>query len=76
MGPAMTYHETWKCIAAAIGRSERWCRMMAGRAEDPLPVFKFCGTIRIEDAELHAWVARQRKPMRTRPVAEALRLIA
>jgi len=75
----MTYFETWKCIAAAIGRSERWCRMMGQRPEDPLPVWKFCGTIRIEKSDLDVWIARQRKPMLLRPVAEAvegLRLIA
>ena len=28
--------ETWKGIATALGRSERWCRYMARRAGDPL----------------------------------------
>jgi hypothetical protein len=32
--------ETWKGIATALGRSERWCRYMARRGADPLPVFK------------------------------------
>ena len=30
--------ETWKGIATALGRSERWCRYMARRTADPLPV--------------------------------------
>ena len=35
--------ETWKGIATALGRSERWCRYMARKAGDPLPVFKVGG---------------------------------
>ena len=35
--------ETWKGIATALGRSERWCRYMARRGSDPLPVFKVGG---------------------------------
>ena len=68
--------ETWKCIGAVIGRSERWCRLMAQRPDDPLPVYKFCGTIRIDPADLDAWIGRQRARVLRRPVAEALRLIA
>lgn len=73
------YIETWKCVASAIGRSERWCRMVATRANDPLPVFKFGGMVRIEQEELDAWMQRQRVRPLARPVAEAigsLRLIA
>src|SRR5438094_524805 len=35
--------ETWKGIATALGRSERWCRYMARRGADPLPVFMVTG---------------------------------
>ena len=41
--------ETWKGIATALGRSERWCRYMARRAGDPLPVFKVGGIVRLND---------------------------
>jgi len=46
--------ETWKGIATALGRSERWCRYMARRGQDPLPVFKVGGIV-LED-----WLSRQR----------------
>ena len=40
------YTETWKGIAHSLGRSERWCRYMARRTADPLPVFKVGGIVR------------------------------
>jgi hypothetical protein len=52
--------ETWKGIAYAIGRSERWCRYMARRAEDPLPVFKVGGIVRLNQADLEGWLAREK----------------
>ena len=52
--------ETWKGIAYAIGRSERWCRYMARRAEDPLPVFKVGGIVRLNNADLEGWLAREK----------------
>jgi hypothetical protein len=52
--------ETWKGIAFAVNRSERWCRYMARRAEDPLPVFKVGGIVRLNKADLDTWLARQR----------------
>jgi len=74
--------ETWKGIATALGRSERWCRYMARRAGDPLPVFKVGGIVRLNANDLEDWLARQRErsirpqtPMITEQDT-ALRLIA
>ena len=55
-----TYVETWKGIAYALGRSERWCRYMANRVEDPLPVFKVGGIVRLNGDDLADWLSRQR----------------
>ena len=52
--------ETWKGIALALGRSERWCRYMARRAADPLPVFKVGGIVRLNHGDLEDWLSRQR----------------
>jgi hypothetical protein len=52
--------ETWKGIALALGRSERWCRYMARRAADPLPVFKVGGIVRLNSGDLEDWLAHQR----------------
>lgn len=52
--------ETWKGIAHALGRSERWCRYMAARPDDPLPVFKIGGIVRLNADDLGAWLGRQR----------------
>ena len=65
------YVETWKIIATALGRSERWCRHMAQRA-DPLPVFKVGGIVRLTQRDLDGWLARQRGRSLARPVFEAL----
>jgi hypothetical protein len=54
------FAETWKGIAAALGRSERWCRYMARRGNDPLPVFKVGGIVRLNDVDLRDWLSRQR----------------
>lgn len=54
------FHETWKGIATALNRSERWCRYTATRAQDPLPVFKVGGMVRLNVGDLEAWLARQR----------------
>ncbi len=54
------YVETWKGIAYSLGRSERWCRYMARRAEDPLPVFKVGGIVRLNTEDLEDWLSRQR----------------
>lgn len=52
--------ETWKQIAHELGRSERWCRYMASREKDPLPLAgKLGGIVRAEVSELAAWVKRQ-----------------
>jgi hypothetical protein len=56
-----TYVETWKGIAHALGRSERWCRYMAQRAHDPLPVFKVGGIVRLNGDDLSDWLLRQRE---------------
>jgi hypothetical protein len=52
--------ETWKGIAFAVNRSERWCRYMARRGQDPLPVFKVGGIVRLDKADLDGWLSRQR----------------
>jgi hypothetical protein len=80
----MNFVETWKGIATALGRSERWCRYMARRAGDPLPVFKVGGIVRLNNNDLEDWLSHQRdRSMRgvsnaLVPTAEdvALRLIA
>jgi hypothetical protein len=53
--------ETWKGIAHALGRSERWCRYMAQRSDDPLPVFKVGGIVRLTQPDLESWLRRQRE---------------
>ena len=70
------FMETWKGIAFALGRSERWCRYMARRDEDPLPVFKVGGIVRLNADDLQAWLERQRSGSvaRTKPVLSADRL--
>jgi hypothetical protein len=77
--------ETWKGIATALGRSERWCRYMARRAGDPLPVFKVGGIVRLNHNDLEDWLARQRNASMRGPIQPqsqpqnddiALRLIA
>jgi hypothetical protein len=81
----MSYVETWKGIAYALGRSERWCRYMARRDQDPLPVFKVGGIVRLNDDDLEGWLSRQRDrslaPARSESAqtlahAERLKLIA
>ncbi len=73
-----SFVETWKGIAAELNRSERWCRYMARRAEDPLPVFKVGGIVRLNQSDLDDWLARQRDRSMRGPSPEdiALRLIA
>ncbi|MDB4955950.1 MAG: hypothetical protein JWO36_3519 [Myxococcales bacterium] len=75
--------ETWKGIAMALGRSERWCRYMARRTSDPLPVFKVGGIVRLNNNDLEDWLSHQRdRSMRGVPALQptgedvALRLIA
>lgn len=74
--------ETWKGIATTLSRSERWCRYMARRAGDPLPVFKVGGIVRLNAPDLEDWLQRQRaNSIRTTLTAVphedvALRLIA
>lgn len=74
------YIETWKTIAAELNRSERWCRYMARRPNDPLPVFKVGGIVRLNHADLEDWLARQRERSLGRSPAQAraghLQLIA
>jgi hypothetical protein len=62
-----TYVETWKGIAHALGRSERWCRYMAQREGDPLPVFKVGGIVRLNGEDLADWLLRQRDRSITQP---------
>ena len=54
------FYETWKGIAYKLARSERWCRYMARRDEDPLPVFKVGGIVRLNENDLCDWLSRQR----------------
>jgi hypothetical protein len=70
--------ETWKGIATTLGRSERWCRYMAQRPADPLPVFKVGGIVRLNQVDLEDWLARQRQQSIrvARPAEVELRLIA
>jgi hypothetical protein len=73
--------ETWKGIATALGRSERWCRYMARKAGDPLPVFKVGGIVRLNHTDLEDWLGRQRDrsirgPITVAPEDVGLRLIA
>ena len=67
-----SYVETWKGIADALGRSERWCRYMARRASNPLPVFKVGGIVRLNACDLNDWLAHQRDQSLARPLAEGL----
>lgn len=69
--------ETWKGIAYAIGRSERWCRYMARRAQDPLPVFKVGGIVRLGHADLQDWLEREknRTMVKARPISPELSLV-
>lgn len=53
--------ETWKGIAAMCNRSERWCRYMARRGVDPLPVFKVGGIVRLNQEDLDGWLRRQQE---------------
>lgn len=52
--------ETWKKIAAHVGRSESWCRYTAALPLDPLPVFQVGGIKRLNVADFDAWVERRR----------------
>jgi hypothetical protein len=70
--PGRRFIDTWKAIAAHVGRSERWCRYTAERDVDPLPVSKFGGMVRLYVDDLDAWAARQRARGLARPVAEAI----
>jgi len=63
--------ETWKGIAFAVNRSERWCRYMARRPADPLPVFKVGGIVRLTRSDLEAWLLRQQESTQARSVASA-----
>lgn len=53
------YFETWAQIGGALGRGETWCRKAARRRNDPLPVFRVGGTVRLTTAGLAAWLERQ-----------------
>jgi hypothetical protein len=64
--------ETWKGIATALGRSERWCRYMARRSADPLPVFKVGGIVRLNGGDLNDWLSRQRDRSLGRSIGESI----
>lgn len=63
-----SYVETWKGIAFSVGRSERWCRYMARRPQDPLPVFKVGGIVRLNASDLNDWLSQQRDRSLGRPL--------
>jgi hypothetical protein len=72
------YVETWAQVAGVFGRSERWCRYMACRAERPLPVFKVGGIVRMYVDDHDAWIraeaaadAAEKKASRERLQASA-----
>ncbi len=71
-----SYFETWKGIAFAVGRSERWCRYMARRTHDPLPVFKVGGIVRLTGSDLEAWIGRQRESSYEQQKAKGIDLLA
>jgi hypothetical protein len=70
-GMSSNFVETWKGIADALGRSERWCRYMARRTSDPLPVFKVGGIVRLNKTDLEDWLSHQRERSMARPFAAA-----
>ena len=70
------YVETWKGIASMVGRSERWCRYMARRPVDPLPVFKVGGIVRLNAADHESWVNRQREVSYEQQKARGIELLA
>ena len=71
------FYETWKGIAYKLQRSERWCRYTARRTQDPLPVFKIGGIVRMNEDDLVAWLARQRiRSMSSETQLPGLKLIA
>lgn len=70
------YVETWKGIAFAVTRSERWCRYMARRTHDPLPVFKVGGIVRLNKVDLDGWLARQRETSYEAQKARGIELMA
>ena len=71
------FYETWKGIAYKLQRSERWCRYTARRAQDPLPVFKVGGIVRMNEDDLVAWLSRQRfRSMPSEAQLPGLKLIA
>ena len=74
--PMGSYVETWKGIAFAVGRSERWCRYMARRTQDPLPVFKVGGIVRLTGNDLEGWLARQRETSYEQQKARGIELLA
>jgi hypothetical protein len=53
--------ETWKGIAGMCRRSERWCRYMARRPQDPLPVYKVGGIVRLDQGDFDRWVGREQQ---------------
>jgi len=63
--------ETWKAIAFAMGRSERWCRYMAQHPETPLPVFKVGGIVRLNLADRDLWLAQAREATQARSLVIA-----
>ena len=67
------FYETWKGIAHKMKRSERWCRYMARRDQNPLPVFKIGGIVRLNNDDLEDWIAQQRARTQVtrKPTAEA-----
>jgi len=63
-----TLLEGWKAIAEALGRTERSCRRYARRRRDPLPVYRYLGTVVIHRAALDEWKKRQGTSYNMEPV--------
>lgn len=55
------FFETWKGIADVMGRSERWCRYMARRTNNPLPVYKMGGIVRLNESDRDDWLLREQR---------------
>jgi len=51
--------ESWKEIAALVGRSESTCKAYAARRDDPLPVYEMLGRVVARRSEVEAWAGRQ-----------------
>lgn len=49
----------WKAIADALGVSVDTARRYATTGEDPMPAYRFMGSVRARSTEIEAWAERQ-----------------